>query len=103
MMVDEDSDGLRELDEVAAIVAADGRELSLQRELMLSEALLERRRLKGRETAVTGWTAVMGWTVVMGWKTLLKESLGAMSRAICFLFAVNPRVFLLIVQARVIM
>jgi len=47
MMVDEDSDGLRELDEVAAVVAADGRELSLQRELMLSEALLERRRLKG--------------------------------------------------------
>jgi hypothetical protein len=47
MMVDEDSDGLRELDEVAAVVGAEGIELSLQREVMLSDALLERRRWKG--------------------------------------------------------
>jgi hypothetical protein len=47
MMVDEDSDGLRELDDVAAVVGAEGWELSLQREVMLSEALLERRRWKG--------------------------------------------------------
>jgi hypothetical protein len=50
-MVDEDSDGLRELDEVAFVFGADGRELSLQREVMLSEALLERRRLKGLRCA----------------------------------------------------
>lgn len=47
MMVEEDSDGLRELDDVAAVVGAEARELSLQREVMLSEALLERRRWKG--------------------------------------------------------
>jgi hypothetical protein len=46
MMVEEDSDGLRELDDVAAVVGAEARELSLQREVMLSEALLERRRGK---------------------------------------------------------
>ena len=40
MMVEEDSDGLRELDDVAAVVGAEGREreLSLQSEVMLSEA-----------------------------------------------------------------
>jgi hypothetical protein len=51
MMVEEDSDGLRELDEVAAVVGAEARELSLQREVMLSEALLERRRWKGLKCA----------------------------------------------------
>lgn len=49
--VDEDSDGLRELDDVAVVVGADGRELLLQREVMLSEALLERRRWKGLRCA----------------------------------------------------
>lgn len=53
MMVEEDSDGLRELDDVAAVVGAEGREreLSLQSEVMLSEALLERRRWKGLRCA----------------------------------------------------
>jgi hypothetical protein len=51
MTVEQDSDGLRELDEIAAVVAAEGRELSLQKEVMLSKALLEWRRLKGLRCA----------------------------------------------------
>lgn len=46
--VGDDSEGLRELDAVTVVVVvAEGREMSLERELTLSEALLERRRWKG--------------------------------------------------------
>ena len=51
MMVDEDSDGLRELVAVMVVVEGGGRETSLDREGMLSDALLERRRLNGLRCA----------------------------------------------------
>lgn len=49
--VDEDSDGLRELGMATVVVRADGRETSLEREVMLSDALLERRRWNGLRCA----------------------------------------------------
>ena len=49
--VDEDSDGLRELGAATVVVEADGRDISLEREVMLSDALLERRRLNGLRRA----------------------------------------------------
>jgi hypothetical protein len=53
MSIDEESEGLRELDAVTVDVeaACDGRETSLDREVMLSEALLERRRWNGLRCA----------------------------------------------------
>jgi hypothetical protein len=46
MSIDEESEGLRELVAVTVVVeaACDGRDTSLEREVMLSDALLERRR-----------------------------------------------------------
>jgi len=49
--VDKDSDGLRELGMATVVVRADGRETSLEREVMLSDALLERRRWNGLRCA----------------------------------------------------
>lgn len=49
--VDEDSDGLRELGMATVVVRADGRETSLENEVMLSDALLERRRWNGLRCA----------------------------------------------------
>ena len=48
---DELSDGLRELGAATVVAEADGREISLDREVMLSDALLERRRWKGLRCA----------------------------------------------------
>ena len=49
--VGEDSDGLRELVTAIVVVDVNGRETSLEREVMLSDALLERRRWNGLRCA----------------------------------------------------
>ena len=49
--VDEDSEGLRELEAAIIVVDAVGRETSLESELMLSDALSERRRWNGLRCA----------------------------------------------------
>ena len=49
--IDEDSEGLRELGNATAVVDAEGRETSLEREVMLSDALFERRRWNGLRCA----------------------------------------------------
>lgn len=49
--VDDDSDGLRELVTAIVVVDVNGREISLEREVMLSDALLERWRWNGLRCA----------------------------------------------------
>jgi hypothetical protein len=53
MSIDEESEGLRELDAVTVDVeaACDGRDTSLDKEVMLSDALLKRQRWNGLRCA----------------------------------------------------